>query len=587
MQQLKRLVKKAVGEDGRGVGRGLALVGGFMAFAICLGEGAVAQDITRASVDSAGNEGDGLSGAVSVSSDGVWVAFESDATNLVSGDTNGVRDVFVHNRVTLATIRVSEVAGVQGDGPSGRPSISADGTVVAFESEARNLVIGDMNGVADVFLVELGTGAIERVSLDGSGVEGNGESREPAVSRDGRYVAFYSSASNLHSNDYNNSRDVFVRYRGANVTMLASVALGGLAGNGHSGYFTGVAISGDGRKVAFISHADDLVLADTNGMADIFVYDTNSLVAVRVSEASGGTEADLASRACAISDDGLRVTFDSAATNLVLNDLNGAPDVFVHDLLGATTRRVSVSTGGSEANSYSRTPRISDDGSVVVFESAASNLVVGDMNGMNDVFMHDVASGATLRVSQDPNGVGGDGASSFSDLGADGALVAFGSNARNLVFGDMNAIGDVFIWEDSGGCGGVAPSNYCISAANSTGAGAVMNWAGTTFVSNNDLALLADGAVPNQFGIFYYGPSQVLFVFGNGYRCVGGSVFRLPPIQADAGGTVMYALDNTNPPQAAGQIIGGSTWNFQFWYRDPGQGSGFNLSDGLEVFFCP
>ncbi|MDP6839354.1 MAG: hypothetical protein QF724_10490 [Planctomycetota bacterium] len=549
--------------------------------------GALGQDLARVSLDSLGNQVDGLSGAASVSSDGVWVAFESDASNLVSGDTGGMRDVFVHNRVTRETIRVSEVAGVGGDGNSGRPSISADGTVVAFESEARNLVSGDMNGVADVFLVEIGSGAIERISLDGNGAEGDGESREPAVNADGRYVAFYSSARNLHNNDHNSARDVFVRYRGPNVTMMASVAMGGLAGNGNSGYFTGVAISGDGRRVAFVSDADDLVLGDTNGMADIFVYDITTQATVRVSQSSGGEEGDLASRACAISGDGLRVAFDSAATNLVLNDRNNAPDVFVHDLQALTTRRVSVATGNNEANSYSRTPRISDDGSTVIFESAADDLVVGDMNGVNDIFLHDILSGVTQRISQDLNGVGGDGASSFGDLGPDGSFAVFGSNATNFVASDTNASGDVFAWEVGGGCGGVAPVNYCISAANSTGSGAVMSWAGSTFVGNNDLALLADGAVPNQFGIFYYGPDQVLFVFGNGYRCVGGSVFRLPPVQADGGGAVIYGLDNTAPPQSAGQIIGGSTWNFQFWYRDPGHGAGFNLSDGLEIFFCP
>jgi Tol biopolymer transport system component len=563
---------------------------GLVGVAVCglVGTG-LGQDITRASVDSAGNEGDGNSGAAVVSDDGRWTAFESDARNLVVGDIGGLQDVFLHNRTTGVTVRVSEVGGVGGDGDSGRPAISADGSTVVFESEARNLVVGDMNGVSDIFSYDVATGVVQRVSLDNLGVEGDGLSREPSVSRDGRFVAFYSEARNLHASDHNTYRDVFVRYMGSSPPMnyLASLGMGGTSGNGNSGFYTALALSGDGQTVAFISHASDLVPLDTNGMADIFTANITTGIVRRISVTTAGIEANSSCRSCDISGDGLRVAFDSAATNLVTGDTNSAPDVFLRDTVAGTTERVSVAADGTEGNSYSRYPAVSGDGSTVAFESAATNLGGLDANSANDVYAVELATGQITRLSQDLNGIGGNGTSTHPSMGLDQTVAVFTSDATNLVAADTNSVADVFSWSASGGCGGQAPSNYCISAPNSAGAGAVMDWAGSTVVSNNNLVLVSAGSIPNQFGIFYYGPNQVLFTFGNGYRCVGGSVYRLPPLQADGAGVAMYPLDNTNPPQASGQITGGSTWNFQFWYRDPGVGASFNLSDALEVYFCP
>ena len=185
--------------------------------------------MTRVSVDSAGVQGDGPSlqsniSADSLSADGRFVAFESDATNLVAGDSNGFTDVFVHDRQTGATTRISvSSAGVQGDLPSYKPKISDDGRFVSFNSIASNLVAGDTNGTSDSFVHDRQTGTTTRVSVDSAGVQGNRNSLETAISGDGRFVAFNSEATNLVTGDTNAQFDVFVHDRQTSTTTRVSV----------------------------------------------------------------------------------------------------------------------------------------------------------------------------------------------------------------------------------------------------------------------------------------------------------------------------------------------------------------------------
>ncbi|HMC07628.1 MAG TPA: hypothetical protein VKG89_09585, partial [Solirubrobacterales bacterium] len=199
----------------------------------------------RVSVDDAGNQGNADSSDSAVSDDGRFVAYYSAASNLVPGDTNGVDDIFVRDRLTGTTERVSvDAAGNQGNGDSFGPALSADGRFVSFRSQASNLVPGDTNGASDDFVYDRQTGQIERISVDSAGNEANGDSFETWMSDDGRYVAFLSFASNLVSGDTNGVSDIFVRDRQAGTTERVSVDSSGTEANGESFY---PQISADGR----------------------------------------------------------------------------------------------------------------------------------------------------------------------------------------------------------------------------------------------------------------------------------------------------------------------------------------------------
>ncbi|GAG36814.1 unnamed protein product, partial [marine sediment metagenome] len=209
------------------------------------------------SVDSAGNQADGFSTLSAISTDGRFVAFVSAASNLASGDTNGQSDVFVHDRQTGATERVSvDSAGSQADGGSETPAISADGRFVVFVSAASNLVPGDTNGQSEVFVHDRQTGATEQVNVDSAGNQADGSSEAPAISGDGRFVAFVSAASNLVPGDTDGQTEIFVHDRRTGATERVSVDSAGNQGDDGSG---APAISADGRFVAFASTGTNLV----------------------------------------------------------------------------------------------------------------------------------------------------------------------------------------------------------------------------------------------------------------------------------------------------------------------------------------
>ena len=356
---------------------------------LCLQAGGIAwsQVTERVSVDSAGNEGNSASADPSTSSDGRYVAFKSFATNLVAGDTNGDADVFVHDRQTGATTRVSlHTDGTEGNLESNSPSISGDGRYIAFESFADSLVDDDTNPFWDIFVHDRQTGITTRVSLHTDGTEGDGPSFDPSISSDGRYVAFESDADNLVVSDNGFYYDVYVHDRQTGTTTRVSDGLAGIQGNGHS---YSPSISADGRYVAFESFAINLVAVDGNGTADVFVHDLQTGTTTRVSVASGGVEGNGGSNSPSISADGRYVAFGSDANNLVGADTNVKSDIFVHHWQTVTTTRVSVDSLGVQGNGDSNNPSISGDGRYVAFESLSTNLVAGDGNGFSDVFVHD------------------------------------------------------------------------------------------------------------------------------------------------------------------------------------------------------
>jgi Tol biopolymer transport system component len=403
---------------------------------------AVETKIRRLSVSSAGAEANGSSTTPSISADGRFVAFQSAASNLVEGDTNGYVDVFVRDRKTHTTRRVSvSSAGIEGNADSASPSISADGRFVVFESYASNLIGTDTNGHGDVFVRDRRTGTTRRVSVSSAGNEGNANSYASSISADGRFVAFDSEASNLVGGDLNAATDVFVRDRETSKTKRVSVSSVGTEGNDGSDH---PSISADGRLVAFESGASNLVGGDLNAVYDVFVHDRATGKTKRVSVSTEGTEGDAGSYWPAISAGGRFVTFYADASNLVGDDTNGYPDVFVRNRDNDRTSRVSVSAAGTEGNEGSYDPAISGDGRFVGFSSDASNMVGGDTNGVSDVFVLDRETGKMRRVSVDSAGTEGNGNSYTPKISTDGRFVAFESSASNLVV-DANGSSDVFL----------------------------------------------------------------------------------------------------------------------------------------------
>ncbi|MEG4920756.1 calcium-binding protein, partial [Microcoleus sp. F10-D1] len=396
----------------------------------------------------------------SISSDGRFVAFESPASNLVPGDTNASGDVFVRDTLANTTTRVSvDSAGNQGNNISTEPSLSANGQFVAFWSNATNLVPGDTNNTNDIFVRDSLTNTTTRVSVDSAGNQGNNLSSDPSISADGRFVAFFSNATNLVPGDTNNSGDIFVRDLLTNTTTRVSVDSAGNQGNKYSG---DPSISANGRFVAFFSNATNLVPGDTNNSGDIFVRDLLTNTTTRVSVDSAGNQTKgfynsfepIGSFDPSISADGRLVAFYSSATNLVPGDTGNNMDIFVRDTLANTTTRVSVDSAGNQANNYSLSPSISADGRFVAFHSDASNLVPGDTNNRFDIFVRDLLTNTTTRVSVDSAGNQGNKGSFESSISADGRRVTFSSEATNLVPGDTNNTLDVFVSET-----GNTPSN--------------------------------------------------------------------------------------------------------------------------------
>lgn len=397
----------------------------------------------RLSVSTTGIPGNGHSNLPSISADSRYVAFESLAGNLVADDTNNAKDVFVHDRLTGETTRVSVgLNGTQGNGMSYNAAISADGRYVVFQSSADNLVAGDTALWMDVFLHDRQTGRTMRVGVGPNGAEGNGPSHNPAISSDGRYIAFQSEANNLVVGDTNAAMDVFVYDQMVGGTTRVSVGSGGTEGKGFS---YNPSLSADGRYVVFQSEADSLVVGDTNVAMDTFVHDRMTGETTRVSVGPNGAEGNGPSYNPAISEDGRYVAFQSDADNLVISDTNMQMDVFVHDRQTGQTQRVSVGVSGTEGNGISYNPAVSADGRYVAFESKADNLVADDTNLRRDVFVFDHQTGAIERLSVTSDGIQGDDDSRNPIVSADGRYVAFSSCAGNLVVDDAKIPDDVYI----------------------------------------------------------------------------------------------------------------------------------------------
>jgi uncharacterized repeat protein (TIGR01451 family) len=403
----------------------------------------------RVSVDSNGTEANSVSELAAISADGRFVAFASLASNLVPDDTNDTSDVFVHDRLTGNTERVSvDGRGRQGDGASGflgvggQPAISADGRFVAFPSFATNLVPGDTNGpvIADVFVRDRLTGTTERISVSSTGAEADSDCNSPAISADGRFVAFQSRASTFAPNDGFFTSDIFVRDRLNGTTERVTVSSSGQGADGDS-FFPD--ISTDGRFVVFSSFADNLGPGE-NTFLQILIHDRSTGTTERVSEDASGTEGDGDSNLPVVSGDGRFVAFETNAANLI-GDGSHQLHVLVHDRQTGTTERASVDNAGNAGDELSGEPDITPDGRFVTFFSLATNLVPGDTNNRRDIFVRDRQSGTTERVSVSTAGAEGNSESVRPKTSDDGLQNAFQSNADNLVPEDTGPSTDIFV----------------------------------------------------------------------------------------------------------------------------------------------
>jgi Tol biopolymer transport system component len=399
----------------------------------------------RVSVAWDGAQGDGPSSSPSISAHGRFVAFASWATNLVPNDTNGGRDIFVRDREVGHTARVSVGSdGAEANAGSMGPSISADGRFVAFRSSASNLVADDTNGVDDIFVHDRETGETIRASVTTDGAEADRISYWPRMSADGRFVVFSSDATNLVPGDTNGVTDIFVRDLVSSETTRASVASDGSEGRGVS---FGPSVSADGRIVVFASDAWDLVPGSVGGEHHIFARDRQTQQTTRVTDtgiegelspggrflafvsftpggfpsfdfkvlvhdrqngpsrnasvAWDGAPADGDSRSPSISESGATVAYESDATNLIPGDTNGLRDIYVRNLWTGEIERASVASDGTQGDASSSNAVVSADGRFVAFESSATMLVPSDTNGALDVFVRVRAEGAESIVCVD------------------------------------------------------------------------------------------------------------------------------------------------------------------------------------------
>jgi Tol biopolymer transport system component len=429
---------------------------GWAALAILVATGAIGgglpafaseseQTTTLVSVSSEEDQGTEWSGFPTASDDGRFVAFVSAAPNLVPGDTNHASDVFVRDRESGKTTRVSVTSsGSQADWESDAPAISADGRFVAFESNASNL--GQDNPGTDIYVRDRESGTTIPVSVAVPGVDTwyFSGSNGPSISADGRYVAFYSWARNMTPDDQNWTLDIFLRDLESNSTRLISRPNQGGFGNGPS---FGSAISADGDSIAFFSQATNLLHRNSHAStrARIFLWTREEDRIDRVDVLPGGhsPNASPGPPIPSVSADGNLVAFVSKANNLVPWDTNKVRDVFVRNMATGAIRRVTLGYRGQQANRGTWYGDISPSGRYVTFDSSATNLVRNDDDGGPDVFIRDRQLHTTALVSVSiEGGVTGGGGTSMS---TDSRFVAFSSGFSDLVQGDANEQEDAFI----------------------------------------------------------------------------------------------------------------------------------------------
>ncbi len=406
----------------------------------------VTGEISIVSVGSAGEQGNFTSLTALknfVSDDGEWVVFNTRSTTLGPNDTNSFSDIYLKNTQTgVLTLVSHDLAGNSGNGETENAQLFADGSKLVFNSLASNLVAGDTNNANDVFLHDVATGLNTRISTTQLGVAGNGFSIQPIFSADGNKVLFSSTSNNFYAGDTNNRADLFVKNLLTGELTTVSVRADGVIGN--EGSFRGN-FSPDGTKVVFESSANNFVAGDIGISSDLFIKDLVTGALTLVSSASNGTKGNISSQSGQFSPNGNYILFESSASNLIAGDTNFREDLFLKNIATGETTLVSQTQAGVVGNAGSRSGSFSVDGTKIIFESQATNFAAGSTNGATNIFIKDLITGELTLVTQGLDGLPINGISGFASFHADGDRVVFYSTANNLADGDTNAAQDIFV----------------------------------------------------------------------------------------------------------------------------------------------
>jgi Tol biopolymer transport system component len=552
---------------------------------------ASAQFTQFASSSANGTQGDGPSYATGITPDGRFIAFYSDATNLVANDLNGKRDVFLKDRVngTVERIDVSS-SGAESDGDAVLPifarlpiGISPDGRFIAFSSVASNLGAPDVNQTVDAFVRDRTLGLTECVSITPAGFPGAQGGMTTSISANGRWVGFWSSSKDLIVGKTTIFDDVYVRDRQLATTTRVSVGFGGVEGDAKSRY---AAISDDGRFVAFESYASNLVAMDTNGQSDVFLHDRQLATTVRVNVSTLGAETKLsptylgkfsadARMFCFVSRSWTELTDGSVPSQGLVNG------IFVRDLGTGVTTLVSTSTSGTPADSSCDWPCLSPDGGSVAFVTSATNL------GPNSrVAVKDLGTGVVTGVVFTP--IGGLSSPAHSPSVSDqGKFVAYASDGKNIVTPDLNAARDVFVTQAK--CGATL---YCTAKINSQGCTPLLASSGMPTLAGSTFHVLGSNLINKKSATLFWSAAPKATPFQDGWLCLAAPFERTTvlgtggnPPPSDCSGT--FDFHWTSARMQAHQLqVGQSIYN-QVWSRDPGSPSTTSLTAGLAFTICP
>jgi Tol biopolymer transport system component len=532
----------------------------------------------------------------SISRDGTRIAFHTQAA-LVSHDTNGGTDVYLYDRTSNSVSLVSTSgSGTLGNGSSFEAAISGDGQWVAFVTYATNLYGFDTNGLPDVMLKNLATGSLTRVSaLVGSVIAASGDSRRPALSFDGRFVAFDTTGGSYSAEDTNAHRDVYLRDMQQGTIQLVSRGIFGGAGTHDS---VGASVSDDGRFVCFYSASTNFSFNDVNGEPDVFVRDMLVGSTELISRVPGGAQGNDASWQASMSADGRRVAFSSYATNFVFGDTNGKRNVYLVDRDANTLRLMSGAPAGGFTSGGGTEVHISADGSTVVFTSDAPE-ITSDASPFLSTYVRNIERGVTRLASRPTGPIGQpNGPSRYPTVNGDGSVVAFDSTATNLVVGDVNVTKDIFVRVLH-----ADPVVYCTSSVTSAGCEPRLSWSGLPRAEHDSGFVVSCTDAPNnKFGLLFYGLGGRLDTpFLAGTFCVQVPVVRTAPAFSAGNPTTVNDCSGSfhiDMNAFAEGLLGvaplaelnhlGTRVNVQYWGRDPqGPIASTFLSNALEYVVGP